>query len=154
MGTLNEQDSPEWHRHFAAVTNNRAWELATSDRSSADDLEMLNAAHASAYHWAATGDELSVMRARMLLAEVHCLVGLGRTAYEYAQEMSVYFKSAETPDWELAFTHTIHAHACYVAGKTEEYSASYASAIQAIKDIADEADRAIVLPTFNLVPKP
>jgi hypothetical protein len=52
-------------------------------RSAAEDQEMLNAAHASAWHWAGVGTELNRMRATMLLAEVHALLGLGQSALAY-----------------------------------------------------------------------
>jgi hypothetical protein len=44
-------DANAWHRRFAAASNNRAWELSVQSRSTAEDQEMLNAAHASAWHW-------------------------------------------------------------------------------------------------------
>ena len=154
MSKLNKDDLPEWHRYFAATANNRAWELSTQERTAAQDQEMLNAAHASAYHWSSVGTELHQMRATMLLAEVHALLGFGRSAYSFAEDMRAFFTSQETPDWELAFTHTIHAHASHVNGAMEEYARSFAEAERAIESIADDEDRAIVLQTFNLVPKP
>lgn len=154
MSNLNKEDSPEWHRYFAATTNNRAWQLSTKERTPQEDQEMLNAAHASAFHWSSVGTELHRMRATMLLAEIHSLLGFHTSAYAYAQEMRAFFTSTQTPDWELAFAHTIHAHASYVNGNMEEYAASFIAAERAIEDIADHEDRAIVLQTFNLVPKP
>jgi hypothetical protein len=76
---------------------------------------MQDAAHASAWHWAAVGNELNRMRATMLLAEVHALLGHGATALAYAREMRGYFLAADAPDWELAFTHAVHAHAAHAA---------------------------------------
>ncbi len=154
MCDLNKEDSAEWHRYFAALTNNRAWALSTQVRTIKEDLEMLNVAHASAYHWSSVGNELNRMRAVMLLAEVHALLNLGSSAFKFAEEMKAFFTSNETPDWELAFTHIIHAHASYIVGNKNEHANSFAYAVQAIADIADEEDRAVVLQTFNLVPKP
>ena len=44
----SDQDS--CHRDMAMQSNNRAWALTTLPRTLAGDLEMLHAAHASAYH--------------------------------------------------------------------------------------------------------
>jgi hypothetical protein len=147
-------DPQSWHRYFAIECNNRAWDLAVRARTPEEDRELLNAAHASALHWQAAGTELNHMRARMLLAEVHALLGLGPSALDYAWEACDYFLSRETPDWEVAFMHAIYAHAAAVAGDEEGHRSAYAEAQRAIAAIADDQDRAIVLQTFNQVPAP
>lgn len=116
---------------------------------------MLDTAHTSAYHWAQVGTELNRMRACMLLAEAHALLGHGMTALAMATEMSDYFLArGDTPDWELAFTHAIHAHAAHVAGDPVAHRDSYRAAVAALAAIRDEEDRSIVAKTFNLVPAP
>ncbi len=150
-----DTDPNSWHRYFAMESNNRAWELAAkSGRSPQEAAEMLNAAHASALHWNVIGTELNHLRAKTLLAEVHALCGFGASALALASEAKEYFLERETEDWELAFVHTIHAHAAAVAGEAELHRRSYADATQALADIADEADRRIVQQTFDQVPAP
>jgi len=109
-------DMQAWHKHFAASCNNRAWELAIARRTPQQDREMLNAAHASGWHWSQIGTELHHMRSTMLLAEVHALLGYQASAMAFATQMRDYFLARETPDWELALTHAIYAHAACVAG--------------------------------------
>ena len=46
-----ENTATAWHRYFAIEFNNLAWDLSVQDRSPKEDEEMLNAAHASAFHW-------------------------------------------------------------------------------------------------------
>jgi hypothetical protein len=147
-----DSEPKEWHKRFAAQANNRAWELSVLDRTAEQDQEMLDAAHASAWHWSAVGTELNRMRATMLLAEVHALLGFGASALHYAEEMRTYFVGRETDDWELAFTHVIHAHAASAAGAVETHRIAYGNALVAIKAIADEEDRTIVNKTFQQVP--
>jgi len=143
-----------WHRYFAMENNNRAWELAGRARSAAEDQELLNAAHTAALHWSTFGVELNDMRAKMLLAEVHAQLGLGETALTLATEVKSYFLAHETPDWEHAFVHTIHAHAAFAAGESAIHAESHAAAVLAIEAIADDEDRKIVLETFDQGPKP
>jgi hypothetical protein len=143
-----------WHRRFAAAANNRAWELSEQSRNAAEDQEMLNAAHASAWHWSRVGTELNRMRATMLLAEVHALLGLGHSALAYAEEMRAYFLGIQSPDWEVAFVHAIHAHAASAAGEREKHRASYAQAVAALDAVSSEQERAMVAVTFGHVPKP
>src|SRR5882762_9481144 len=95
------EEARTWHRSFAAAGNNRAWDLSVQTRSAEEDQEMLNAAHASAWHWTNVGTELNRMRAVMLLAEVHALRGFGRSALAYAEEMRTYLLGISSPGWEV-----------------------------------------------------
>jgi hypothetical protein len=148
-------DELNWHRRTAMDGNNRAWELSVRVRTPAEDREMLIAAHASAYHWAKVGTELNRMRATMLLAEVNAALGHGETALALAEEMRTYFLGRpETPDWELAFTHAIHAHCAHAAGRLPEHRESYGKAAAALAAIADEEDRKIVAASFAQVAAP
>ena len=106
----SESERAAWHKRFAAECNNRAWELTTAARGAPEDREMLDVAHASAWHWGKVGSELNRMRATMLLAEVHALLGMGERALANAEEMRTYFLAHESPDWEIAFAHAIYAH--------------------------------------------
>jgi hypothetical protein len=111
-------------------------------------------AHASAWHWTKVGTELNRMRATMLLAEIHALLGLGRSALAYAEEMRTYFLGVQSPDWEVAFVHVVHAHAASAAGKTEKHRASYRLAVAALDALSSEEERRNVADTFGHVPKP
>lgn len=152
--TPTDNRPESWHRYFAIECNNRAWDLSTSSRSASEDEEMLNAAHAAALHWQIVGTELNHMRAKMLLAEVHSALGLGASAFAYAAEIKPFFLDRDSPDWEIAFTHAIYAHATHAAGKHPEHRSAYADALAAIDAIADPTDRDIVMKTFEHVPAP
>lgn len=155
MTATETLDANPWHKRFAAQANNRAWDLTTMARTPAQDREMLDAAHASAWHWDAIGTELNRMRATMLLAEVHALLGHGASAFEFAQTMHAYFvDNPQTPDWELAFAHAIQAHAAAVAGVSAIHRRAFDNASAAIQAIASAEDRAIVMKTFAQVPRP
>ena len=147
-------DLVAWHRYFAVECNNRAWALSLQSRTPAQDREMLDAAHTAAYHWDHAGTELNHALASMLLAEVHALLGHGRWALSYAEDVRNFFLNRESVDWELAFTHTIHAHAACVAGDRHQHEAAYLKAQAALAAIADSEDRAIVQQTFDQVPPP
>jgi hypothetical protein len=147
-------DSLSWHRYFAMEANNRAWALAVEVRTAAQNDEMLDAAHAAAWHWDAVGTELNHMRARMLLAEVHALLGNGEAALRFADEMRSYFVSHDTPDWEIAFVHMIYAHAAISAGFKDLHRTAYELAVAAVDQIADPEDREVVMRTFDQVPAP
>lgn len=155
MSNAPESTQPDdWHRWFAVECNNRAWALTTRVQKQEDQQDMLDAAHASAYHWAAVGTELNRMRALMLLAHVHALVGHGQRALSYARDMHGYFTGRQTPDWERAFAHAILAQAAHAAGDADTHARAYGAARSALEAIGDPEDRKIVEETFALVPQP
>ena len=148
------EEATAWHRRFAAAANNRAWDLCERIRTPAENQEMLTAAHTSAWHWTKVGSELNRMRATMLLAEVHALLGLGHSAMAYAEEMRTYFLGVQSPASEVAFVHVVHAHAASAAGETEKHRASYGLALAAIEAVSNEEEKRFVARTFRHVPKP
>lgn len=147
-------DPADWHRYFGMLYNNHAWTLSEARREEAEDREMLDAAHAAAQHWAAVGTERHRMRATLLLAQVHALVGHGATALAYAAEMHAYFMHENGASWETALAHTVYAHAAHAAGKREEYRAAYTRAMTTLGMVDDPEERQIVQATFDTVPKP
>lgn len=149
-----DADAKSWQRYFAIECNNRAWELAAKSRTPGEDVEMLNAAHASCFHWSQVGAELHVMRAKMLLARVHTLVGNGALAMRLALEMRDYFSSHDAPAWEMAFAHAVYAHAAHVVGHLENHRVAYQNAVQALSLVKSEEERALIRETLDLVPVP
>jgi hypothetical protein len=152
--TLDDADAPAWHKRFAARRNNRAWDLSCRDRTPAEDRELLDLAHASAWHWAQVGSELNRMRATTLLAVVHAELGMGASALAFAREAHDYFVARDTDDWELAMMYAIDAYAAHAAGLVAEHRQSYQRADAALAAIADDKDREVVALTFGRVPTP
>jgi hypothetical protein len=143
-----------WHRYFAIHTNNAAWSMSETLEDVLSNIELLDMAHASAWHWRAVGTSLNQMRCTMLLALIHARMGMGPSALRYAESMKKYFiENAETPDWELTFVYAIHSWAALACGKLDEYKVSYQKARTSLEAIQDPEDRAVVLKTFSLVPK-
>lgn len=149
-----DTDAKSWQRYFAIECNNRAWDLAAKSRTPAEDVEMLNAAHASCFHWSEVGTELHSMRAKMLLARAHTLVGNGVLAVRLALEMREYFSSHDAPAWEMAFAHAIYAHAAQVVGDLENHRTAYQNAVQVLSKVTSEEERVLIRETLDLVPVP
>ncbi len=155
MKSPQDTNPDSWHRFFGASANNRAWDLAELPAGQVDQRELLDAAHAAAWHWQAVGTELQRMRALTLLAQAHAQAGLGATALAYAEDVVAYFLAAPgTPDWEVAFAHVVHAHAASAAGAGSRHAEAYARAVEALAAIADEDDRVMVQRVFRHMPAP
>ena len=150
----NNADPMEWHRFFAIECNNRAWDLVEKVRTKDEDHEMLTVAHASAFHWSVAGEKCQHLRAKMLLAEVHALLGFGVSALSLAEEVRTDLLSQDTPDWEVAYIYTVHAHATWVAGHRDVYRVAYERARAAIEAVVDDASRRMVKIIFNQIPFP
>lgn len=155
LNVPDNSDLSAWHLYFAKTANNRAWQLSVEPRDGAGDREMLDAAHASAWHWQIVGTEIQRMRSAMLLAEVHAALGHGATAMRYAVMVRDYFLGKpDTPDWEIAFTHLVYAHAAHATGDAAAHRNAYEEARRAVGAIAEGEDRDIVLASLRQVPAP
>jgi hypothetical protein len=152
---LSPEEIARSHRWHAVECNNLAWSLSDSpDRTRLQDEDMLNAAHASAYHWSRVGTDLNRARAMMLLGHVHAAVGHGTAALAYAQDSFDYLTAHDPPDWEIAFAHAVLAHAAFAAGRAELHLRHFVEARELGQAIADPEDKRIFFKTFNLIPQP
>jgi hypothetical protein len=152
---LSPEEIARSHRWHAIECNNLAWELnEQSGRTPNQDEEMLNAAHASAFHWTRVGTELNHARAKMLLGQVHAALGDGKYAMMYAQQSYNYVTTHDSPDWEVAFAHAILAHAAYAAGDSDLHQEHYTRARELGGAIAEPQEQEIFFKTFDRLPEP
>ncbi len=151
---LEKEEINKWHGKFACECNNVAWTLSEkTSRTESENREMLNAAHAAAFHWAQIKTEIQIMRANILLAHVHALMGFGDSSFRYAKQCLKFVNANEILDWELAFTYAIMAHAGCLVGDNAVHRKFYEHAQKAGDRIADENEKKYFLTTFNQVPK-
>jgi hypothetical protein len=154
---MADKPTPEefarWHRWFAVDCNNAAWGLAgKASRSPAEDRDMLNRAHAAAYHWSRVGQPVNNARADLLVAHVHAALGHGELALQYARRCLAYFEENAGEDWDMAFAHAEMAHAAAAAGEGDLHAAHYALAQERGQAIQDEEDRRVFLEEFARIP--
>jgi hypothetical protein len=151
----SDEEIRKWHRRFAAQCNNRAWRLSEAQtRSATDDTEMLNAAHAAAFHWSKVGTEIHAARADMLLGHVYALLGHAGPAMHYARASFTNVSARESPDWEVALGHAVLANAASAAKNTELHSRHYALAKKIGQALSNAEEREIFEATFCRVPAP
>ena len=150
-----DQEAATWHRRFAAECNNLAWRLSEgSSRSTAEDREMVDAAHAAAYHWRKVGTEVHAARADMLLGHVHALLGQGPIAMAYARASFDSITSRACADWEVAFAHAVFANAASAAMDRALHEHHYALAKKIGSGLAKAEERQIFDATFSRIPVP
>ena len=131
------------HRYFAVECNNRAWDLTEkTDRSSDEDRELSDCAHAAAYHWSQVGTPVNDARARLLLAEVYAQGGRGPEALALAKECCEFFeREKESTAWDRAFGMLELAYAHAVNGEGETARALLEEAAARGEQLADKGDR-------------
>ncbi len=115
---------------------------------------MLLAAYTAAFHWSKVGNELNFMRADLLLAHAHALLGHAAEALRYAQSVLVFCEANPCEDWDLAFAHTALAHAAVVAGDARLHRQHYALAQATGQAIKDQEDRDVFLAEFARIATP
>ena len=77
--------TPEEERQLGVDLFNRAWTLMEADeRTPEQDYELINTAHASAYHWAQVGTAANRARSEWQLSRVYTVVGRAEPALHHA----------------------------------------------------------------------
>jgi hypothetical protein len=113
---------------------------------------MLSAAYAAAFHWSKVGKPINDMRADLLLAHVHALVGKGAEALSYAKNCLIFCEKNACEDWDLAFAHAEVAHAAAVIGDAELHAEHYATAKELGGSLKEAEDRKIFAAEFSRIP--
>jgi DNA-binding transcriptional MerR regulator len=130
---------------LAASLFNRVWELLEkADRSTADDDEMVNAAHASRYLWTAIGDEQNLAIGDWQISRVYSVVGRAEPAVFHARRCLDHASHVDGQPWLLASAYEGLARAYSVAGDRAAASEWKAKAEQRLTEVEDADDREIV----------
>jgi hypothetical protein len=138
---------PEVHRREAVATNQKSWELlGRDDRSADDDLLLLHAAHASAYHWRVIGTPVHWARADWLLAHVYTVLGWGEQALVFARRclLTTETASADFADFDRAYAFEAMARALAATGDHMQARAYLDQARTVAESVTDPEDRAIL----------
>ena len=156
---MTENPPPEdlvlWQKRLASQANNRAWTLAEMPhRSSDQDEEMLQAAHAAMYFWKIVGQPGNHAHAAQLLAHVYALLRLPGPAAKYLSRSLPYFMQRDCPPWELAFAHAVAANVASAAGDAAAYASHYSDAKALAAQITDTETREMLSATLRVVSAP
>lgn len=142
----------EAHKHFAQSFNGRVWELLQKPiRSSAEDNEMLHAAHACAYHWQFVGTAVHQQRGEWLISHVHAVLGHAKEALGHAERCFELTESNKDmmQDFDIAYAFEGLARAHAMVGDHRMAKEFFDLAEQAGNAIANEEDRSIFMGDFE-----
>ncbi len=119
----------------------------------ADDDRMLHMAHASRYHWGQVGSPENLARGEWLCSRVYAVLGRAEPCRHHAERVLELCRDHGIGDWDLAFGYEALARAFAVASDPERAARTIAQAIAAAEDIADAADRRLLLSDLQTIPR-
>jgi DNA-binding transcriptional MerR regulator len=133
-------------RALAAGLFNHTWTLLeTNPRTPAQDDEMIHSAHASRYHWGEVSDDVHLARGEWQCARVYSVLGRAEPALWHARRcVELAEADPNREDWDLPAAYEAMARACHVAGDAAGTAEWKARAVEAVGQIAEPEDRAII----------
>ena len=145
--------TPEEHRALGVELYNGTWELL--EAGAAPD-EIVDAAHASAYHWAHANGATTANRARShwLCSHVYAVLGRPEPALHHAERCLALVQGApeEMEDFDLPSAYEGSARAHAVAGNGDEARRFMELGRMETAKIADAEDREHLDSQFNSLP--
>jgi hypothetical protein len=156
---LSEKPTPEeealWQRRLASRANNHAWSLSEqSARSSQEDEQMLQAAHAAIYFWNIVGNESNKAHAAQLLAHVYAKLELPNQASHYLTKSEPVLHSINAKPWERALANAVAANVAAAKGDVASHREHYLKAVEQVAALPDPEERAILEATIRVLPVP
>lgn len=141
----SDELDPQSQKALAAGLFNRVWELLEkSDRSSADEDEMVNAAHASRYLWGDIGDAQNYAIGDWQISRVYAVLGRAEPAVHHARRCHDQALNVDDQPWLLASAYEALARAYAVAGDRAAALEWKAKAVARLAEVDDPDDRQIV----------
>ncbi len=134
----------ETHRALGAGLFNRTWDLLEIEgRTAAQDDEMIDTAHASAWHWRQVGTVANLARAHWMCSRVYAVLGRGEASLHHARRAVAVLDAGGdgVEDWDGAAAAEAMARALVVSGDLTGAAAWKARGVAELAGIAHEADR-------------
>ena len=131
------------HRAFARSLNGLVWRLlARSGRTGDDDARMVDAAHASQYHWREAGGPPAT-RGEWLVSHVYAVLGRPEPALHHARRCLELADGPGVADFDTAYAAEAMARALACAGDLDQAAGWHSRATAAGATVTDDEDRKI-----------
>jgi hypothetical protein len=133
---------PERQRQLAKDLFNHVWTLLDADsRTTAEEDEMIHAAHASRYHWGVVGTAVNLARGEWQCSRVYAVLGRAEPALWHGRRCLDLCDEHGIGDFDLAYAYEALARGHRVAAQLPEAEAYERLAVEAGARIADPEDR-------------
>jgi hypothetical protein len=138
---------PETHRALAAGLYNRTWDLLGIEaRTPAQDDELVDTAHGSAWHWRQVGNAANEARGHWLCSRVYATLGRGEAAVHHARRANEVLAAGGDgiEEWDAPGAAEAMARALAVSGDRVGAAEWKARAEAGLRGVTDEEDRLVI----------
>jgi hypothetical protein len=113
------------------------------ERTAEQDDELIDTAHASAFHWLQVGTAANRARSEWQLSRVYVVVGRAEPALYHARRCLAYCEAnpEALEDWDLPYAHEALARAYRLAGDVDQAGRHVAEARELTQGVAAAKDR-------------
>jgi DNA-binding transcriptional MerR regulator len=146
---------PETHRALGAGLFNRTWDLLEVEaRTPAQDDEMIDTAHASAWHWRQVGNTANEARGHWMCSRVYAVLGRAEPAVHHARRAWEVLAAGGDgiKDWDAPAAAEAMARALAISGDPAGAAEWKRVAEEGLAKVADEEDRRVVEADLATVP--
>lgn len=152
MGSFQSTLESEVHKKLAIELFNYTWDLIEkSERSEIENEMMVNAAHASRFHWGLVGTPLHIARGEWQISRVYCLVGRAEPALFHAGKSLNVSLANNLENFDIGFAYEAMARAYGLHGDCAQRDENIALAEQSAQGMAENGDRKWLLDNINTV---
>ena len=116
-------DEQKMHHYMGIEMNIQTWNLLEKEnRDEQDDRRMVNFAQASLYHWRKSHkyEPVNEQRGKWMLSLVYAVLGKGKEALSYANEVLRLVNEHDLRDFDLAYSYEALARANAASGNKKE----------------------------------
>ncbi|MBG0786994.1 MAG: hypothetical protein H0S79_18005 [Anaerolineaceae bacterium] len=140
------------HRQMAIDLFNLTWDLMEkTDRTQAETDRMINAAHASRYHWEIAGEAVNIARGEWQISRVYAVVGRSEPCLYHAERCLQVTLENDLVDFDLAFAYEAMARAWHLVGDLMETAKFITLGQEAGEKISGEEDRVYFFKELNTI---
>lgn len=151
---MPQQVSNDTHTALAKACFNLTWSyLDRSDRTPDDDEAMINAAHASRYHWNQVGGPKHFARGEWQLSRVYATLARQDPALRHARRCLAFCEAHQLSAFDHAEAHEALARAAAIAGDAGARKRHLEAAADWATRIDDAEDREIAQADLASVPE-
>lgn len=133
------------HRRIAVDLFNFVWSLLDQPKRTTDEIDaMINAAHASCYHWSQCGEPVNQARGHWQISRIYSVLNRSEPALYHAQRCLDICTQHGIGDFDLAFAYEALARGSAVAGNKADTGRYIGLARQAAEQITEADDRKLL----------
>ena len=152
--SLEAQPAEINHRKIAVDLFNSVWTwMEKPDRTVEEDDKMLNATHASRYHWGevSTATAVNLARGDWQVSRVYSVLKRPEPCLYHANRCLAICQENGIADFDIAYAYEALARGSMVAGNTEDCQKYLQLAREASENIIEEDDKELLLKDLETI---